>query len=635
MSGDSDEPGLKESALVKDLPKTSGNERSSHALTKSPHLRRLSKRSSSPYKRLISPTLHGLADGAASIASGRPTSTVDSALVEAISRSVAEHLRMMSISARSSKDTSSAMKSSEASTRSNGNESHLSSQKQALKRFAKELHKFAEHTNAKGKVPNLTPSSRSPATLHTVSALLPYRREFKAAGLAVTSKDQAQQRSAKDKQEVARTTRRKVKEPDNKLTRMSQMDGKDGVLTEQHSSSEVSFINPGSYDEWRYALIDEVPADAHGPSHVPYRKAKGICFPCFPADDGRESIQENIKRSLTSAPNVVLASASQTARGRTEPPSNIPLPPRTLDYAEPSPRHLCDGVGSTEPLNHSKATGYRRPSMTISQSQGHLESCRGSHNYVQPDADIHKHNPRPTTTQFLHPSTAVRSWTGNRQTQANPPESFTPQIPRFGSRLKTGVSLPEFPFTGARDSAVPPPLRHTVGHLPKRPQNEKRLLMVRNPTEQAVDPTMASTTEKLFPFRNSKNRASASTKCKSRLLSPRRTRPSIPIRASSILQSIRSTELERRERRVTDREVLRGLHVATSAACDEQVDEYVGNQSGVRIRQFLADLVALETYWNEAQSHGDKEQRARHRRAQMRKLKQHMRQSKEAKRVSG
>ncbi|KAK0383207.1 hypothetical protein NLU13_9120 [Sarocladium strictum] len=106
------------------------------------------------------------------------------------------------------------------------------------------------------------------------------------------------------------------------------------------------------------------------------------------------------------------------------------------------------------------------------------------------------------------------------------------------------------------------------------------------------------------------------------------------MRASSILQSICSTE-SNNACRVSDRQVLRGLHVATSAACDEEVDAYVRDKSGVRIRQFLADLVALETYWNDTQSLGDKEQRARQRRAQMRKLKQHMRRSGEAGRMSG
>jgi hypothetical protein len=94
---------------------------------------------------------------------------------------------------------------------------------------------------------------------------------------------------------------------------------------------------------------------------------------------------------------------------------------------------------------------------------------------------------------------------------------------------------------------------------------------------------------------------------------------------------MRSTEVDEPKRRVADRDVLRGLHVATSAACDEEVDDYVREKTGLRIRQFLADLVALETYWSEVQSNNDDgEQRARNRRRLMRELKQHMRRSRAA-----
>ena len=88
------------------------------------------------------------------------------------------------------------------------------------------------------------------------------------------------------------------------------------------------------------------------------------------------------------------------------------------------------------------------------------------------------------------------------------------------------------------------------------------------------------------------------------------------------------------DREVTDREVLRGLHVAASAACDEEVDLFVRNQTGLRIRRLLADLVALEGLGSQRDGE-DKEQRARRRRAEMRKLKQQMRRSREMRLASG
>ncbi|KAJ6445663.1 DNA oxidative demethylase ALKBH2 [Purpureocillium lavendulum] len=72
---------------------------------------------------------------------------------------------------------------------------------------------------------------------------------------------------------------------------------------------------------------------------------------------------------------------------------------------------------------------------------------------------------------------------------------------------------------------------------------------------------------------------------------------------------------------IEDRDVLRGLHVAASAACDEEVDAFVRNRTGLRIRRFLADLMALEAF-GDPRPGEDSRQRARRRRADMRKLKQ-------------
>jgi hypothetical protein len=559
--------------------------------------------------------------------------------VEAISRSVAEQLRMMSLSAQSARGSTKFSRSSGASEGSVNAESRTSSQKDALKRFTKELHKYAEQTNANGKVPKLTPSSRSPATLHTVSALLPYRQEFTHAGLAVTSKDQARKLLAKDRLTTFPSTRRNVIDPNGNIIRMSQIDGKDEPAKDQFSSSESSFVSPGNIDDWHYALIDEVPTRAPKSRPVMARSGKGLCVPCFRTHlDGRESIQENVKRSLATAPLATVAAVSQssTTPAKAKAPSHIPMPPFALDSAEPSPRHLCDGTEPVQPLNaHLTATGYRRPLMTISKFNGHLESCRGGHNYKHPDVDINKHNPRPTTTQHLHPEAAIRPQRGLNRYRTTPHQPIHEQPATKSSHLTTGVSMPMLPVSSVKKKATPRPLRHTVGHLPKYTDQEKRTLVVRNPTEPNIDVAGMSAVEELFPSRASTKRTSGYRKRRSKLLSSNRFRPAIPLRASSILQSIRSTEVDKDERRVTNRLVLRGLHVATSAACDEKVDAYVADMTGVRTRQLLADLVALETYWNNTQSLDEKEQGARQRRAQMRKLKQHMRQSRQAKQVSG
>ncbi|KZL81332.1 hypothetical protein CI238_00450 [Colletotrichum incanum] len=83
------------------------------------------------------------------------------------------------------------------------------------------------------------------------------------------------------------------------------------------------------------------------------------------------------------------------------------------------------------------------------------------------------------------------------------------------------------------------------------------------------------------------------------------------------------------DRNINDRDVLRGLSIAISAACDEEVDTWIRQKTGVRIRRFLADLKAFETLGDEDEPDPVKE-RARKRRADSRKLKAQIRQSKAA-----
>lgn len=102
----------------------------------------------------------------------------------------------------------------------------------------------------------------------------------------------------------------------------------------------------------------------------------------------------------------------------------------------------------------------------------------------------------------------------------------------------------------------------------------------------------------------------------------------IPKRTSSIRGSVVSNEADVDDGEIADRDVLRGLHVAASAACDDEVDAFVRSRMGLRICRFLADLMALEAVGGPRPGE-DSEQRARRRRAEMRKLKHQVSRSRE------
>ncbi|KAF0332133.1 hypothetical protein GQ607_000149 [Colletotrichum asianum] len=97
----------------------------------------------------------------------------------------------------------------------------------------------------------------------------------------------------------------------------------------------------------------------------------------------------------------------------------------------------------------------------------------------------------------------------------------------------------------------------------------------------------------------------------------------------SSISTYSSLSTERDDRDIDDRDVLRGLNIAISAACDEEVDAWIRQKTGVRIRRFLADLRAFETLAEEDEA-DPKHERSRIRRTESRKLQAQIRQSKAA-----
>ncbi|KAI1775591.1 hypothetical protein F4818DRAFT_457812 [Hypoxylon cercidicola] len=70
--------------------------------------------------------------------------------------------------------------------------SRTSSQHNALNRFTRQLEKYAKVAGAARNVPVMTPTeTESKVSYHTIQPLLPFRKEFRATGLAVTSAEQS------------------------------------------------------------------------------------------------------------------------------------------------------------------------------------------------------------------------------------------------------------------------------------------------------------------------------------------------------------------------------------------------------------------------------------------------------------
>ncbi|RSL61807.1 hypothetical protein CEP53_004972 [Fusarium sp. AF-6] len=86
--------------------------------------------------------------------------------------------------------------------------------------------------------------------------------------------------------------------------------------------------------------------------------------------------------------------------------------------------------------------------------------------------------------------------------------------------------------------------------------------------------------------------------CSREFASQRVARPNVPQRTSS-MRSLRMANRGHDRSEIMDRDVLRGLHIAASAACNEQIDAFIREQTGLHIRRFLADLMPLENLGDE------------------------------------
>ena len=379
--------------------------------------------------------------------------------------------------------------------------------------------------------------------MRTVSALLPYRPEFRAAGLAVTSHDQAKGGiRLKPRKQVLHKAPQWEHKGGTAKVHASQIDGKGDVRSAV--STEISFAGK-DMDEWRYALIDEVPPpQSKGTSRNDKQHSKLLqCLPCRPD-------------SLSGSSGLPGISAVSGPKGYRSPSkSTLPITNGEISTlfgnTTPTNRHLSKGRINLQPVaskrwfQRRRATGLRPRSLTLAQA-------------------VKNKTPRQISKSSKH---VGRVYDSNYK-----------ENPR---------SAREIPL-----DATP---KHQVQELAKD-EIEADLM------------------------RATRHRSSLRPKIPSRTSSIRVTRPSR--RRNSSIDS------------VTDREVLRGLHVAAAAACDKGLDNLVFDKTGIRIRQLLADLMALESLgsWQPGE---DLKSRSNERKAQMKRLKQQIRRSNEIRRVSG
>ncbi|UKZ62209.1 uncharacterized protein TrAtP1_003464 [Trichoderma atroviride] len=236
-----------------------------------------------------------LLDGTADFMSTSKHASIDSALVEAISRSVCQQLRLFNAISKNNQDKMTSRASKEAPASRHKNHSQVPNRSNSLERLSGRRHGQPEAAVGprQRKNPLATPA-KSNISLHTVSPLLPFRPEFRAAGLAVTSKDQKRNFPTYIARLLSSKSSRKQKgQARGKQLKVSRFDGFDEQDSSPSSMSALSFAASQDMDEWRHALIEEAPVrkQKRRPDKAK-KKSKRHWFSCFPKDEESVSDRE-------------------------------------------------------------------------------------------------------------------------------------------------------------------------------------------------------------------------------------------------------------------------------------------------------------------------------------------------------
>ncbi|KAL7936875.1 hypothetical protein V8C35DRAFT_277384 [Trichoderma chlorosporum] len=250
--------------------------------------------SSPPVKRRPHACMHksprpssSLLDGAVDFASASKHTSIDSALVEAISRSVCQQLRLFTAMSKNNRGKNASRAFRETPHSRPGNYSRMANQMDLSDRFATRRYGHSQWAKVllQPTNPPTTPL-KSDISLHTVSPLLPFRPEFKAAGLAVTSKDQKRGFPAYIARLIStKPNQKRSNSPNRKHVKVPRFDGPEEEDSSGSSMSQISFAPSQDMDEWRFALIDEAPVRKKKRPSKDKRKPKRRWFPCFTKDE--------------------------------------------------------------------------------------------------------------------------------------------------------------------------------------------------------------------------------------------------------------------------------------------------------------------------------------------------------------
>ncbi|KAI0391984.1 hypothetical protein F5Y17DRAFT_467842 [Xylariaceae sp. FL0594] len=561
-------------------------------------------------------------------------------------------------------------------TRYNEGVSRTSSQERRINRFTRQLEKYADAAGAAGKAPVMTPTiSESRPSFHTIKPLVPYKDEFSAAGLAVTSSEQGRRFADRPRPGALTRPIDLEQNPGNPAQKRQELRRRDDFAS--RASTSKSYASSGSYD-----VVDPLQPRKATAKPKPYNKTRRHLLSCFlrkPSTDSNNShkqydLIQNQKSKKEENRSNGLPPPQMTQRPqplRMNPNSSVqktremfkPTPALPAKYVTPK-RGACVATTAAQFERLDRRARENRDSghyTTIFDARPPPE-VSGSHTKRNIS---HGALPRASSDGVGMMSeemeNSARSVGSNIIPSPSPVSSKGKQADTTSSGTTKESAAPSLPF--AATTGTVSSLQRALEDASHRIDEEDRQTQNPSKEEHKIQKTPLSSR---LGSHHSTGASSISRKARSagnstymnmgtpntdmlRSISkplppwpapdgsgspPGRQAPAIPPRPLTGKRKNAVAELAKAEEAlkdldvflndnfddadIKDRDVIRGLRVATHAAADDLYDAYVRHKTGLRIRRFLADLRSLENI-NEP-SPAEIERRARERRAESRRL---------------
>jgi hypothetical protein len=163
-----------------------------------------------------------------------------------------------------------------------------------------------------------------------------------------------------------------------------------------------------------------------------------------------------------------------------------------------------------------------------------------------------------------------------------------PEMPASASPSRDSAdSLPDLPFTWRLAAGTPSSLEKALNKV------MGKLAAIEDASSETARPAMDSKYTghgRLSRAATPREKLRRAVEMRQRRLAGNSSSTSIPPPKTAASLSVEDITVDREDRDIPNRDVLRGLRMAISAACDQDMDIWLRGRTGLRLRRFLADL---------------------------------------------